>query len=84
MQFRVSSTLENPRFKPFLVSGDTYNKAATLAARIILWGPAMANKHRMVVLRVTGENAKSGWFQAYLPVGPALNSTGPAFHLFPL
>ena len=62
----------------FTVNAKSYGEAGVKAAKKL-------HSKKAIGIRTTGDNDKSGYFQAYLPVpqrlGGGLNSVGNSFHI---
>jgi hypothetical protein len=75
MLYRITSRAET--IDPFRVRAEGYEHAAQIAARR-LYG----RKAGMQAVRVTGDQGKGGYFQAYLPCKTrGLSSYGRNFHV---
>ena len=61
----------------FTVNAESYDDAATKAARKIL----NTRSEKIQGLRVTGDNGKSGMFNAYRSERDGMNSVGSNFHI---
>lgn len=74
MTFTISRKLDTL----FTIRAASYSEAAIKAARKLYGRAAVAH-------RTTGDNGKSGYFQAYKPLakrlGGGLNSEGEPFHV---
>ena len=70
MKYTIS-TKDDQQFTVFSL---TYDQAATIAARK-LYGK------KVTARRTTGDNSKSGYFQAYEKVDQGLSSYGEPFHV---
>lgn len=81
MQFRIT---ERRTERQTVIEAATYEEAASKYA-----AKTHRTRNEIMVNRVTGDTGKTGYFQAYVKLGPAngdgpWSSIGGNFHVFPL